>query len=170
MKSLGLLVDEAIVHEAGHVVIAKAFGLPVHGVEITLVRNPAGVGVVIERLTTASYKPPDKDIPRLKPDLKDGLTRFIAGGLAGQMFIGWTATGEGANADRKELARYSIEATLEQLAELNVPEIKKRKRSVCRLAFLIRRRYIELMKKNPKPKSYVLLTKQDVDAIPVEKV
>jgi uncharacterized membrane protein len=100
-------------------------------------------------------------------DIRARYMLFVAGGVAGQKFVGREGTGEGANADRKELARINPQQTIEQLAEMALPLIHKRRRVFRRLMSALRERYVTRVAENREIRTgrHILLDQQDLDTI-----
>lgn len=103
MKSLGPYIDEAIPHEAGHILVGKAIGLPPRGLDIEIFRHQDD-SIGIGNLATLGYEPPDEEIPKLTSEMRAVYMLFIAGGLAGNKFAG-PGTCQGAGSDRQALTR-----------------------------------------------------------------
>ena len=116
---------------------------------------------------TLSVEPPDEAIPKMPSDARSMYMLFVAGGVAGQKFVGREGTGEGANADRRELARINPQQTIEELAAMAVPLIHKRRRVFRRLMSVPRERYVTRIQKNRDIQTgrHNLLNEQDLDAI-----
>jgi hypothetical protein len=143
MESLGPYIEEAVVHEAGHILIGKALGLPPRGLDVSVVILPNNQGIEIGDFATLVWEVPDEEIPKLDPELKGSLELLISGGVAGQMFARIPFTGQGADDDRRQLARLT-KTPIEHLAKIAQPMFNKRRRIFWQLVALIRQRYIEL--------------------------
>jgi hypothetical protein len=168
MKSLGPVVDEAIPHEAGHLLLGRVVGIPTRGLDVEVVRYEGNM-ISVGNFATLTYEPPDEEIPRLEPKVRASYMLFVAGGLAGQKFEGRTSTA-GIEQDRKQLARLKTDKTLEELAEMGVPIIQGHRRVFRQLMSLIRQRYMDLMKHQElQTGRYHLLIEEDLDAIFAQK-
>lgn len=162
-------LEEGIVHEAGHILVAKLRGLKVHELSIEL--YPIGGGLGVKRFATLAERATDEEIPQIDPARKENLMLMIAGGLAAQIFAGKMSTDQGLGHDRSELARFNTDSTLEDLAPKAVPIISEQEPTFRRLVTLIRQRYLEFIKRRDllQPGMYVLLTKEDIEAVFVQK-
>jgi hypothetical protein len=165
-KSLGQCVDEAIPHEAGHILVGRAVGFLARGLDIEVVRFPEGRGISVGNFATLAYSPPDEAIPNMDPKLRASYILFVAGGVAGNKFNGLATIGQGADADRKELARLTDES-LEEVAEMAVAIIDKHRRHFRQLVSLIRLRYTERVLKNRDVQTgrVSLLSQEDIQGI-----
>jgi hypothetical protein len=163
MKSLGPYLDEAIPHEAGHMLVGKVVGFPPEGLDIEVVRDPKGLS--IGNLATLGIEPTDEAIPKMSPEARAAFMLFVAGGVAGNRFCGLSIVGEGADSDRRTLARIT-DKPLEEIAILAVAIIETRKRLFRRLVSVIRERLAALMKNsNLQTGRHTLLTEEDLDDI-----
>lgn len=73
-------IDEAIAHEAGHIVVANECGITVHELYVMLSREEHGYQ--IGDFATESEDPSDEQIAEMDGTLKTGFALFIAGGVA----------------------------------------------------------------------------------------
>jgi len=166
MQSLGPYVEEAIPHEAGHIVIGKALGLPPRGLDVNIIRQPDGTGIILGDFATLAFEVPDEEIPTLKPELRAAITLFIAGGVAGQIFARIKFDPKGADDDRRQLSRLTKEP-IESLAKTAQPMFRKRKTIFWQIVALIRKRYTELIITNRDIQTgrHNLLTEHDIHQI-----
>ncbi len=88
MKSFGQYIDEAIPHEAGHILVGRAVGFLARGLEVEVVRFPDGRGITVGNFATLAHSLPDDAIPNMDPKLKASYMLFVAGGVAGNKFDG----------------------------------------------------------------------------------
>jgi len=139
--------DEAIPHEAGHILVGRAVGFLARGLDVEVVRLPDGKGVTVGNFATLAWSPPDEEIPKMASELRAAYLLFVAGGIAGNKFAGLKTPCMGADADRKELARLT-DRTLEDVADIAVRMIHQHRRHFRQLVSLIRRRFIERLLKN----------------------
>ncbi len=160
-------LDEAIPHEAGHLIVGKAVGLPARGLDFNVTRLPDG-RIAIGDFATLVYSPPDEEIPNMEKKLKASLMLLTAGGVAGNIYVG-QKVGQGADADRKELARLTNKP-LEELAEMAQPIIHKRRDAFRQLMSRIKEAFLEKLN-DPTLQTgrHNLLTEQDLEAIYYEK-
>jgi len=165
MKSLGPVVDVAIPHEAGHILVGRVVGLHASGLDVEVVRFYNPDGMRIGNFATLADEPFDEDIPGLEPEIKAAFMLFIAGGVAGNKFCGLTTIDSGADADRKSLARVTT-MSLEELSDQAAQIIKSHRRPFRQLVSLIRQRYMDLVKnRNIQTCRYTLVTKEDLDRL-----
>lgn len=163
MKSLGPVVDVAIPHEAGHILVGRVVGLHARGLDVEVVRFHNPEGISIGNFATLGFEPPDEDIPGMEPKVKAAFMLFIAGGVAGNKFSGLSAIGDGADSDRKSLARVTA-MTLEEVSDQAVEIIRSHRRAFRQLVSLIRQRYMDLMKnRSIETGRYKLVTQEDLD-------
>jgi hypothetical protein len=166
MKTFGQYIDEAIPHEAGHILVGRVAGLHARGLDVEIVRLPNGSGITVGNFATLSYSPPDEEIPKMDPKLKAAYMLLISGGIAGNKFAGLETACRGADADRKELARLTT-TSLEEIAEMAMGIIEKHRRAFRQLVSLIRQRFIDRVWTNPGIQSgrLNLLTQEDLDKL-----
>ena len=164
MQSFGQYIDEALPHEAGHILIGRAVGLHARGLDVEIVRMPDGSGISVGNFATLAYSPPDDEIPKMDPKIKASYMLFVAGGVAGNMFDGLKTKCQGDAADRAELARLT-DMSLEDLAEQAMGIIHKRRRHFRQLVSLIRQRFIDRIWNNTNIQTgrHNLVTQQDLD-------
>jgi hypothetical protein len=133
---------------------------------VEVVRFPDGRGISVGNFATLACSPPDDAIPNMDPKLKASYILFVAGGVAGNKFDGLATACQGADADRKELARLT-DKSLDEIAELAVAIIHKHRRYFRQLVSLIRLRYIERIVKNRDIQTgrHSLLSQEDIQGI-----
>lgn len=141
-RSFGQYIDEAIPHEAGHILVGRSVGFLARGLDVEVVRLPEEQGITVENFATLAWSPPDEEIPKMDPQLKAAYMLCIAGGIAGNKFAGLKTPCMGADADRKELARLTNK-TLEEIADMAVTIIHKHRRHFRQLVSLVRLRFAE---------------------------
>lgn len=165
MKSLGPVVDVAIPHEAGHILVGRVVGLHARGLDVEVVRYYNPDRVRIGDFATLAFEPPDEEIPGMEPGLRAAFILFAGGGVAGNKFCGLTTIDSGADADRKSLARVT-DMSLEEVSDQALEIIKSHARPFRQLASLIRQRYRELIQnRNIQTGRYTLVTKEDLDKL-----
>lgn len=163
MKTAESYVDEAIPHEAGHIVVGSTVGMPIRGLAVNIVVNREGKK--IGDFATESVEPPDEEIPLTPPKILLAYKAYLAGGLAGNNFVGSPATEECLQNDRLKLARVGTES-LETMSEIAAPIIEKNHVEFGRLTSLIRDRFLALMADAAlKTGRYRLLDEKDLDEI-----
>jgi hypothetical protein len=166
MERFGQYIDEAIPHEAGHILVGRAVGLHARGLDVEVVRLPNGTGISVGNFATLFYSPPDEEIPKMDPMLKAAYMLYVSGGVAGNKFTGLKTACQGADADRKELARLTNKS-LEEIAEMAVGIIQKRRRAFRQLVSLIRQRFTERVWNNRTIQTgrLNLLAQEDLDKL-----
>lgn len=142
MKSAESYVDEAIPHEAGHIVVGLAVGMPIRGLAVHITVDMRGKK--IGDFATGSVEPPDEEIPRTPPGVLHSYKLFLAGGLAGNKFAGVPAADESLQNDKLKLARVGSD-NLETLSEEAVKIIETERQQFVYLTGLIRERFLTLM-------------------------
>lgn len=102
----------------------------------------------------------------MDPKLKAAYMLFVSGGVAGNMFADPKTACQGADADRKELARLTSES-LEDVAKMAVGIIHKRRRAFRQLVSLICRRFTERVwnNRNVQTGRLSLLSQEDLDKL-----
>jgi hypothetical protein len=163
MPSAESFVNEAIPHEAGHIVVGMLVGVPIRGLALHIVRTDQGTG--IGDFATQSVEPPDEEIPNIPATVLKSYELFIAGGLAGNNFAFIPATAESLQNDRVKLARVGT-ASLEEAAKEAVKLIDKHRQIFRRLRTVIEERFLLLMA-DPTGQTgwHVLLTTQHLEEI-----
>lgn len=144
--------------------VGRAVGLHARGLDVEIVRFPDGTGISVGNFATLAYSPPDDEIPKMDPELKAAYILFVSGGLAGNKFAETAC--QGADADRKELARITSKS-LEEIAEIAAQIIQKHRRKFRQLVSLIRKRFAERVWSNRNIQSgrHNLLTQEDIDKL-----
>ncbi|HXM99937.1 MAG TPA: hypothetical protein VN982_15825 [Candidatus Dormibacteraeota bacterium] len=155
--------DEAFPHEAGHILVGKTVGLPARGLDFHVSPHPDG-GIIVGDFATLGFSPPDDQISSMDPKLKASYMLYVAGGVAGNIYVGQTV-GKGADSDRKELARLTNQP-LEELAQMAQRLIHKRKEVFNLLVSRIEKAFLEKMKdRNIQTGRHTLLTEHDLETI-----
>jgi hypothetical protein len=162
MTRFGTNVEEAVSHEAGHIVVGTAFNIEPRGMGVEIIQRADGAEPYVKQFATRAFQPPDDQISGLPDPVKKALIFFIAGGLAGQKYARKMESGDGLEADRITLAKYNPDKTLEELADMLQSTIHKHRRVFRRLSSLIKQRFEELMKNNPGTGFHMLLTEDDI--------
>jgi hypothetical protein len=170
VENLGPYVEEAIPHEAGHILVGKAVGFPARGLDINIGQDPLTKQLTVGDFATVSVDPPDGDLPKIDPETRAALLLSLAGGLAGQMFARAPVTVGGIDDDRRRFDRIKSPGstlTLESAAKEAQSIFLSRRQKFWRLVALIRSRYIELRAKSAamRPGRYQLASAQDLEAI-----
>src|SRR5258708_36788347 len=101
MTVLDKYIQEAIDHEAGHIVVANQQGIAVFELFVMLTR--AEGGYEIGDFATESEDPSEADIKEMPEEVKRDFALFVSGGGAGNKFVGLLEITPGAATDREEL-------------------------------------------------------------------
>lgn len=131
--------DQAIPHEAGHIVVGRVAGFPIRGMAIDVVRERGFTE--LGHFRTESIEPSDGGIVKIPPEILAGYKLFIGGGLAGNNFAGVRAADESLQDDRRKLARVGTES-LEAVAERSIKIIEANSQSFRNLYAKIAQRYL----------------------------
>jgi hypothetical protein len=163
MAPLSTYVEEAIAHEAGHIVVAYEFGIKIDELYVMLTRTDEGLKV--GDFATLAEDPPAAEIPKMSEELKTAFQLFVAGGVAGNKFNGLEEISPGAVSDREELKRYTQES-LEEVSETALLIVQERRRVFRRIVSVARQRLRDLTKDPQLPTGrYTLLNERDLAAI-----
>lgn len=170
MPTLDPNAEQAIPHEAGHILVSKAVGIPARGLDVEVVRLPSNQGIQVGNFATLSYDPPDDALPKLDPRARASLMLVIAGGIAGQMFARIKVIGDGAGDDRRRFERLKptdSKETLESVAEQSQGIFRRHKLHFWQIVALLRGRYHERILSNREIQTgrVTLATEADFDAI-----
>ena len=156
-------VDEAIPHEAGHIVVGWTAGMPVKEMAIEIICKEGRTQ--LGNFITQSVEPSDEQIAQTPPQILKNHALMLAGGLAGNNFVGMTASEHGIEDDRRKLARVTTES-LENVALQAQVIIQERRRIFRRLKSLIEQRFLKLMNDPARTTGrHVLLNEHDLTAI-----
>ena len=174
MAQLDPNAEQATPHEAGHILISKAVGIPARGLDVEVIRLPNNQGIQVGNFATLTYDPPDDALPTLDPKARASLMLIISGGVAGQMFARIRMMGEGAGDDRRCFERLKSPGstvTFEDCAKNCQRILFRHKRHFWQLVALIRTRYAERILSNREVQTgrYNLATEADFDNIFGEK-
>ncbi len=115
MTILAEYVEQAIPHEAGHILVGRILGLPVYRLE-HFVKRGRNNELLPGDFATKVLAPKPENIPYLPESVRQALMFQIAGGLSGNLVSGVVADEHGIEDDRKRLKVLS-NARLEEVAE-----------------------------------------------------
>lgn len=156
-------VDEAIPHEAGHIVVGWTLGIPIKEMAVEIVCEESRIQ--LGNFITKSVDPSDEQIAETPPDIIKRYALMISGGLAGNNFAGIPATDHSLQDDRRRLARVTS-LSLEDLAPSARAIIQERRRIFRRLKSLIEQRFLKLMNDPARTTGrHVLLNEQELGAV-----
>lgn len=170
MPTLDPNAEQAIPHEAGHILVSRAVGVPAGGLDVEVVRLPNDQGLQVGNFATLSYDPPDEELPTLQPKIRAALLLIIAGGIAGQMFARIKIPSDGANDDRRRFDRLkspNSAETIESVAKQSQGIFFRHKLHFWQIVALLRSRYAERIINNREIQTgrHNLATEQDFDGI-----
>jgi hypothetical protein len=116
MTELELFVEQAMPHEAGHILVGRILGIPVNGLD-HIVELGASNELVAGNFATKAFAPPNPhDFQRAPAQVRDAYVQMVAGGLAGNIVSKLVATEHGLAKDREDLRIVSANS-LEEVAE-----------------------------------------------------
>lgn len=116
MTELELFVEQAMPHEAGHILVGRILGIPINGLD-HIVLLGASNELVPGNFATRAFAPPDPYAFQIAPpQVRDAYIQMVGGGLAGNIVSKLMATEHGLEKDRADLRIVSA-ASLEEVAE-----------------------------------------------------
>jgi len=137
-------VDQAIPHEAGHIVVGWVTGFPIREMAIDIVITQNSKYPQLGNFITASVEPSAEQILETPPAILDGFKLFLGGGLAGNNFAGVRAIDESLQDDRRKLERVGSES-LEAVAERAIKIIEANSEAFQNLYAKIAERFLIVM-------------------------
>lgn len=135
--------DQAIPHEAGHIVVGWVTRFPITEMAVDIVRDRGFMR--LGNFITKSVEPSDEQILETPPEILEGYKLFLAGGLAGNNFAGVDASDESLQDDRRKLARIGLES-LEVVAGRAIKVIQEHSQIFETLNARITQRFLTVMK------------------------
>jgi len=155
--------NQAIPHEAGHLIAGLSKGFPIQGMSVIIHRDACGT--VPGDFITNSREPSDEAILVTPPPVIASYKTMLGGGLAGNIVANVPAANAALQDDRRKLARVGDES-LEEAAARAEPIIREHLEGFLKLVEAIGDRYLAL-KANQSLASgrYLLLTEQEVKAL-----
>jgi hypothetical protein len=160
MTPLDKYIQEAIDHEAGHIVVANQQGIAIFELFVMLTRVEHGYE--IGDFATKSEDPSEEDIKEMPEEIKKDFALFISGGVAGNKFGGLEEITPGAATDREELKRFT-DRSLEDVSAQAMEIVQKERRMFRRIRSLAHQKLSELLK-NPNLQTgrHIILNEQDL--------
>jgi hypothetical protein len=160
MTPLDKYIQEAIDHEAGHIVVANQQGIAVFELFVMLTRVERGYE--IRDFATESEDPSEAEIKEMPEELKEDFALFISGGVAGNKFGGLNVITPGADTDRQELKRFT-DTSLEDMCEEALKIIQSERRRFRRIRSLAQQSLSDLLKNsNLQTGRHILLNEEDL--------
>jgi hypothetical protein len=164
MKPLDRYVEQAIPHEAGHILIGRILGIPVSGLDHIVVRGPKNE-LLPGNFATKTLSPDPAIVPFTPPSVLEAYVCMAGGGLAGNIVSKVKADEYGLERDRVDLAVVSNQP-LEEAAEQARQIIEQNIAMFDNLRVAIRGRYSNLVKnKETAAGRYTLLTNEQLEQI-----
>lgn len=156
-------VNQAIAHEAGHIVIGLAVCFPVPEMAVEIVREAGRTR--LGNFITKSVEPSDEQIAQTPKFVLENYSLFLAGGLAGNNVAGTGTTDESLQSDRFALKRITTES-LEEVAKKAEEIIRQRLPTFHSLIEKITERFLRLMNDSRRGSGrHTLLSTAELDAI-----
>jgi hypothetical protein len=165
MTELELFIEQAMPHEAGHILVGRILGIPVNGLD-HIVELGASDKLVPGNFATKTFAPPDpSDFQGAPAQVRDAYIQMVAGGLAGNIVSKLIATEHGLAKDRADLRIVSA-ASLEEVAELSRRVIEAHMDEFNRLRVAIKGSY-DAFVRGPKFAlgRHALLTAEELEQI-----
>lgn len=163
MTPLEKYVQEAIDHEAGHIVVANRQGIAVFEMFVMLTRTEGGYE--IGDFATESEDPSEADVKEMPEEVKKDFALFISGGVAGNKFGGLGKITGGAATDREELKRFT-DRSLEDTSEEALEIVQNQRRMFRRIRSLAHQKFSDLLK-NPNLQTgrHIILNEQEIQEV-----
>jgi hypothetical protein len=164
MTLLEQYVEQAIAHEAGHVLVGRILGVPISGVDHIVIRGPNNE-IVPGNFATNTLAPDPAIVPFTPPSVLEAYMCMAGGGLAGNIVSKVAAEEYGLEKDRADL-RVVSSKTLEEVADQAGQIIKQNMVLFDELKVAIRNSYINLvMDPGTTAGRYTLLTNDQLERI-----
>jgi hypothetical protein len=115
MTTLEDFVEQAIPHEAGHILVGRTLGIPVRALH-HIVLLSAAKQLVPGNFATRGFAPADaRALEGVPPQVIEAYAQMVGGGLAGNIVSGLPVTEHGLEKDRADSSVVSTDS-LEQVA------------------------------------------------------
>lgn len=164
MKPLDRYVEQAIPHEAGHILVGRILGVPVSGLDHIVIRGPNNE-LLPGNFATKTLSPDPAVVAFTPPSILEAYVCMTGGGLAGNIVSKVKADEYGLERDRADLAVVSTQP-LEKAAEQARQIIEAYIDMFDNLRVAIRSRYTNLVKdKDTAAGRYTLLTNEQLEQI-----
>lgn len=164
MKPLDRYVEQAIPHEAGHILVGRVLGVPVSRLDHVVVRGPNNE-LLPGDFATKTLSPDPAIVPFTPPSVLGAYVCMAGGGLAGNIVSKIKADEYGLERDRRDLAVVSAQP-LEEAAEQARQVIEGNIDMFDNLRAAIRARYTNLVKDKDTPAGrHTLLTNEQLEQI-----
>jgi hypothetical protein len=164
MTPLEHYVEQAVPHEAGHILVGRVLGVPIFGLDHIVVRGPNN-DVLAGNFVTKTRSPEPAAVRITPPHVLEAYVYMAGGGLAGNLVSKVLADQYGLEKDRADLNIVSIK-TLEEAAEQARKVVEQNMDVFDELRVAIRNSYTRLVK-NPDISAgrYTLLTNDQLEQI-----
>jgi len=158
-------IEQAIPHEAGHIVVGRILGIPVSRLDHEVLQGPNGE-LLTGNFITVGLAPQDPLAVRYTPaEAIEAFVAYVGGGLAGNYASETSATDHGLEKDREQLKVVSTR-TLEEVATYDSkPIIEANKDIWQQLQIAFKDSYQKLLKSNLKVGRHTLLDGKQLEAI-----
>ena len=144
MESMDLtdFENEAIPHEAGHIIVGLSRGFPIKGMSVIIFREPEGT--LAGNFITRSIEPSsDMAIMMTPPPVIASYKVFLGGGLAGNIVAETGVDNAALENDRLKLSRVGSES-LEEMAAIGERIIREHLEGFLKLVEAVGDRYLAL--------------------------
>jgi hypothetical protein len=164
MTALDRYVEQAIPHEAGHILVGRILGIPISGVDHIVFRGPSNE-IVPGNFATKAVSPTPAIVPFTPQSVLEAYVCMTGGGLAGNIVSNVMADEYGLEKDRADLKVVSSK-TLEEAAEQARSIIERNLVIFDNLRSAIKYSYTNLVE-DPKTKAgrFSLLTNDQLEQI-----
>jgi hypothetical protein len=164
MSPLDRYVEQAIPHEAGHILVGRILGVPISALDHIVVRGPNN-GVFPGNFATKTLSPDPAIVPFTPSTVLEAYVCMTGGGLAGNIVSKIAADEYGLEKDRADLKVVSTKA-LEEAAEQAREVIERNMGMFDKLRVAIRSSYTNLVTDSDiAPGRYTLLTSEQLEQI-----
>jgi hypothetical protein len=164
MMPLDRSVEQAIPHEAGHILVGRILGVPISGLDHIVFRGPNNE-IVPGNFATKTVSPDPAVVPFTPPNVLEAYVCMAGGGLAGNIISRVGVDEYGLEKDRADLRVVSTK-TLEEAAEEAMQIIEWNMVMFDKLSVAIRNSYNNLVE-DPETTAgrYTLLTNDQLERI-----
>jgi hypothetical protein len=163
MTSLDRYVEQAIPHEAGHILVGRILGVPVFGLDHIVIRGP-NHELFPGNFATKTLSPDPAIVPYTPLRVLAAYACMAGGGLAGNIVSKVLADEYGLEKDRADLKVVSTKA-LEEAAEQARKIIEQEMDVFEKLRVAIRCSYTRLLRPNISVGRHTLLTNDELEQI-----
>jgi hypothetical protein len=164
MTALALFVQQAIPHEAGHILVGRILSIPVVRLDHIIIRGQNNE-LLVGHFATVGLTPKPAIVNSTPLDVLEVCASYVGGGLAGNLVSRITADENALEKDRSDLKIVSTK-TLEEAAESARLVINQNPDIFEKLRTSIKDSYVNLMKEeNIAAGRYSLLSAEQLEEI-----